>query len=200
MGLLSFKHSTMGGGKSAILIAKASLNPKYSLCLKPRVDTRDGKGIIFSRNGSFVKSFSIVEAQEPEEMIEQLNLYVMNHKSQHGTEPKFIFIDEAQFLTKGQVDGLLYFSILQDIVIECYGLLVDFKTELFEGSKRLIEVADEVESIRAYDLEGNPARQNARICDGEILKEGQQVLLGKEDVYQAVSNKKYFKEELEKYV
>lgn len=186
--MIKFYHSTMGGGKSAILIAKASLNPNFSIAFKPEIDTRDGDGTtISSRNGSKLKAINI-----PKCSMEETYNIVKETLDILKTPIKFIYIDEVQFFSKEQIDALLKISLERDIVIECYGLLVDFKSHLFEGSKRLIEVADEIEKITAYGANGEIARQNARIIDGEIQFEGEQLVLGKEETYRAVSNKEYF--------
>ena len=84
------------------------------------------------------------------------------------------------------------FSLKYDIIIECYGLLTDFKSRLFEGSKRLIELADKIEHIAAYSRNGEIAKQNARVIHDKIIHSGEQILLGKEEVYRAVSNREYW--------
>lgn len=189
--MLKFYHSPMGGGKSAILIAKASLNPKHSVVFKPALDTRDGDNIVASRNGSSLIA-NVIDSEGFDETYELLIAAIKTAGVLKKAKQKFVFIDEAQFLTEEQVNALLKISLKCDIIIECYGLLVDFKSKLFEGSKRLVEVADEIEGITAYGTDGEIARQNARVIDGEIQFEGEQVVLGKEETYKSISNKEYF--------
>lgn len=91
-----------------------------------------------------------------------------------------LIIDEAQFLTLSQVEGLVALDEEYDIDIRCYGLLTDFRSELFPGSKRLVELADEVIKLQMDSLCwcASPARFNARIVDGELVMEGEQIVVG----------------------
>lgn len=189
MGKLIFNHSTMGGGKSAILIAKFLNNPRHSIALKPSIDTRDGAEKIVSRNGNSIDCKTLNTSESIYSQIDR-------HSKNSGKKIMFIFIDEAQFLTKEQVEELLYISITYDVIIECYGLLVDFMSELFEGSKRLIEIADEIDLIQSYDTKGEPARQNKLLLD-DLADSENRTILGKEEKFRAVSNKEYFKGEIE---
>ena len=97
-----------------------------------------------------------------------------------------IFIDEAQFLTKNQVNELFICSKTLDIPIICYGLRTNFKGELFEGSSSLLALADELNEFKTLCKCGNIARFNARMVNDIYTIDGENVLIDGE-----VSNIKY---------
>lgn len=183
----------MAAGKSAILIAKASTNYDHSLIFKPVVDQRDGLSKITSRNGSSIDTGVLCFHSSMEATMLILEISKEEKEKMTGKPIKFVYVDEAQFLSEIEVEALLTFSLKYDIIIECYGLLTDFKSRLFEGSKRLIELADKIEHIPSYAEDGEIAKQNARIIDNEIVHLGEQILLGKEESYKAVSNREYWR-------
>lgn len=190
--MLVFTHSVMGAGKSAILIAKASTNYEHSLIFKPLIDQRDGLTKIVSRNGSSIDTGILCFNGSFVDTLKILEISKREKENSTGHSIKYIYVDEAQFLSEIEVEALLTFSLKYDIIIECYGLLTDFKSRLFEGSKRLIELADKIEHIAAYSRNGEIAKQNARVIDDKIIHSGEQILLGKEEVYRAVSNREYW--------
>lgn len=96
-----------------------------------------------------------------------------------------IICDEAQFLTSGQVEELKLLSDRDDVQVLCYGLKTDFRSYLFEGSKRLLELASEIKDIPVICNCGNVATINARIVDGQITVEGDQVEIGGNEKYRA---------------
>lgn len=65
----------------------------------------------------------------------------------------------------------------------CFGLKTDFQTQLFEGSKRLLEIADSIEEIKSICKCGNKAIVNARLKDGHIIKKGSQIEIGGNENY-----------------
>lgn len=95
-----------------------------------------------------------------------------------STHYSAIFIDEVQFLSKKQVED--FYRIVHDFALPvlCYGLKNNFKSELFAGSKRLIELADDLQEIRCICHCGKRARQNARVVNGRIVKTGAEVVMG----------------------
>lgn len=96
-----------------------------------------------------------------------------------------VICDEAQFLTKAQVEELKVLADEEDIQVLCYGLRTDFTSHLFEGSKRLFELASIIKDIPVICDCGNFAVINARIKDGAIVTEGDQVDIGGDDKYRA---------------
>jgi thymidine kinase len=78
-----------------------------------------------------------------------------------------------------------------DIPVLCFGLRTDFLTKLFEGSRRLFEVADTISEIKTICSCGRKATVSARIKDGKIVTKGSKVLLGGDDKYLAMCHKCY---------
>ena len=75
----------------------------------------------------------------------------------------------------------------------CYGLKTDFQNHVFEGSRRLMEVADVIEEVPTVCWCGRRAKCNARFADGKIVREGAQIMLGSNESYVALC-RKHFKE------
>ena len=94
-----------------------------------------------------------------------------------------MIVDEVQFCTKEQIEQLHKISRL--INVFCYGLKTNFKTELFEGSKRLLEIADEIKEISHICKCGNQANINALYKDGKLVTDGEEIQIGDTE-YKAV--------------
>ena len=95
-----------------------------------------------------------------------------------------IIVDEAQFLTREEVRYLTDLVDEQNIPVICYGLRADFKGDLFPGSQELLSCADIIEEIKTICWCGKKATCNARFDEhGNVLKEGEQVVLGANDRY-----------------
>ena len=95
-----------------------------------------------------------------------------------------IIVDEAQFLSKEDVDYLVHVVDDLGIPVICYGLRADFKGELFPGSYELLVMADKLEEVKTICWCGKKAMFNARFDEnGKVLKEGAQVVLGANDKY-----------------
>ncbi len=104
-----------------------------------------------------------------------------------GLHPDWILVDEAQFLAPEQVDQLACVVDTYGINVICYGLRTDFQTRLFEGSRRLFEIADTIDEIKSTCNCGRKTIVNARIDSrGEIITEGDQVEIGGNDRYISV--------------
>ena len=101
---------------------------------------------------------------------------------------RWVIVDEAQFLTKEQVDQLSDVVDFLDVNVMCFGLRTDFQSNLFEGSKRLFEIADDIEEIKATCSCGEKKTSiNARFDEnGDIITEGTQVEIGGNDKYKAL--------------
>lgn len=180
--MLKFFYGTMGCGKTAFLIDFLNKIRKDSnfkvLLTKPELEAREEKQIIKSRNGKIEKIDFIFS----EEIIKNI---IQKEKVD------FILIDEAQFLTKQNVDFLAKIGYNYNIYIICFGLRTDFLLNLFEGSKRLLELADYIQEIPGYCWCGEKASCNARINNNEIVREGEQFLPGGNESYQALCLKHY---------
>jgi thymidine kinase len=97
-----------------------------------------------------------------------------------GRRLDYLICDEAQFYAPGQVDQLA--RIVDDLGVDvfCFGILHDFRTEMFPGSARLVELSDRIEWLQARPRCwcGAPATHNARTIGGVMVTEGSQVVVG----------------------
>ena len=188
MGNLYFRHGAMGSSKTANLLMTRfnyiERGKKVAL-LKPKIENRDGKMKIKSRIG--------IEAdcEYVEDFIEKFC------KSPYELDA--ILVDEAQFLSAKYIDYLSYFSDIYNIPVICYGLRTDFQSNLFEGSKRLFEIADIIEEIPTICWCGDKAIMNARIYNGEVMRVGEQIQLGGNESYISLCRKHYLEGKIKKY-
>jgi len=194
-----FNYATMNTGKSALLLMKAHSfleNGIPILCIKPSIDTRDGEDIIKSRTGMSMECLSI----DPDDDIYVIvTNYCQNLIGADMPVPKWVLCDEAQFFTAAQVDQLARIVDTMDINVMCYGLRTDFRTELFEGSKRLFEIADNIEEIKLSCSCGRKAIFNARVdSDGQIAIDGDSIEIGGNDRYRPICRKCYYEKTAEK--
>lgn len=100
-----------------------------------------------------------------------------------GHRVDFLVCDEAQFYTPQQVDQLARIVDELQVDVFCFGILTDFRTELFPASRRLVELCDRMEllQVRPRCWCGEPATHNARTIGGEMVTEGSQVVVGDTD-------------------
>lgn len=111
-----------------------------------------------------------------------------------------ILVDEVQFMSPSQIKELWIISKMKDIPVICYGLKTNFKGELFEGSKAVLELADELEELSTICKCGDKARFNARIENGNFVSHGNEVAIdGIEAIYEPLCGKCYIQKVLKKY-
>ena len=175
MAKLYFRYGAMGSSKTANAIMvryNYQERGQKALLVKPRIDTRDGGPVVGSRSG----------LQAP-------CLYMEDLTPEIAQGYDCIIVDEAQFLTKEQVQMLV--SIVDDLSIPVitYGLRADFQGNLFEGSHWLLAWADSIEEIKTVCWCGRKATCNARIADGKVVREGEQVVIGGNESYVALCRK-----------
>ena len=176
----------MGSAKTALLLTTAYNFEERSLsyvCMKPVIDTRDQTNVIKSRIGIERECRWIYPDTD-------IYTYARNLYEESGEIIDWYLIDEAQFLTEQQVDQLA--RIVDDFGsnVVCYGLRTDFKSHLFEGSRRLFEIADTIDEIKSTCNCGHKTIINARIDhNGDFVEEGAQVEIGGDDRYVAVCRK-----------
>lgn len=183
---LYFYYSPMNSGKSMLLLAKAHNFDERGidyLIIKSKLDSRD-EGVIHSR-ALGDKPCRCVERDE--------NIFnVVRDSIEPGKNLQWVLVDEAQFLTTKQVDELSDIVDYLDINVICYGLRTDFQTHLFEGSKRLFEIADSIEEIKSQCSCSKKNIFNVRLDkDGNIVTEGKQIEVGGEDKYTTMCRKCY---------
>lgn len=179
MAKLYFRYSAMSAGKSLDLLKVAcnylDRNMKVIL-FNSALDKRFGENQVVSRTGLKKESISYDE---------NTNFYKM------VTAPvDCILVDESQFLIKKQVYQLTEIVDILDIPVIAYGLRSDFKNELFEGSTWLFAWADSIEELKTVCWCGKKAICNARVLDGRIVKEGNQIQIGNEQ-YISLCRKHY---------
>ena len=189
---LYFKYGTMGSSKSAqALMAKFNYEQKGMkvLLLKPSLDNRDDGEQPYVRSRIGLKSPCHVFTPKTD-----ISRFFGERVAADG-KYDCVIVDEAQFCTKKQVDD--FKAITKDVPVLCYGLLTDFKCELFEGSKRLVELAESLAEIKSVCRCGRKSTINARFINGRAVTEGPVVFIGGDETYE---NLCYWcwREELEK--
>lgn len=179
---LYYKYGAMGSSKTAqALMCKFNYEQKgYKvLLLKPSVDTRygdvDEKPIVKSRIGLYSECEVFSTSTDLKKMVEDAGF---------AAPERAVIVDECQFLTSKQVEQLK--DVSTDVPVLCYGLLTNFKTELFEGSKRLVEIADSLTEIKSVCRCGRKATVNARFDSGVIQCEGDEISLGGDECYEGI--------------
>ncbi len=172
MAKLYFRYGAMGSSKSAnAVMVRFNYLERGQDCvmLKPRLDTRDGERVVMSRCGLSAPCYYVEE-------LDSLKL--------DGV--KCVIVDEAQFLTKAQVEKLVSIADDLDIPVIAYGLRADFRGELFEGSTWLLAWADSIEEIKTVCWCGKKATFNARLVNGRVVKTGEKIVLGGNESYVAL--------------
>ncbi len=106
-------------------------------------------------------------------------LLLVRSRWAEGTRVDYLIVDEAQFLTPVQVDQLAELVDASHVDVYAFGLTTDFRTRLFPGTQRLLEVADDVQRIQVEVLCwcGAPGLLNARVVDGQLVREGATVVV-----------------------
>lgn len=183
MSKLYFRYGAMNCGKTTSLLQVAHNYEERGMkvvLIKPSIDTKANDSVS-SRIGVERKVDHLVS---PEENLKgYLNLLVGNTSC--------VLVDEAQFLSESQVEELFVFSKLTNIPVICFGLRCDFRTNLFPGSKRLFELADEIEELYTICRCGRKARFNARIVNGEFTLDGDQVAIDGDVEYESLCGNCY---------
>ena len=169
MAKLYFRYGAMGSSKTAnaIMVRHNYLERgQRVLMLKPRLDNRDGETMIASRSGLRCHCHFI-------EDLDRFNV----------RDYDCLIVDEAQFLTRAQVERLVRVVDIDNVPVIAYGLRCDFRNELFEGSQWLLAWADTIEEVKTICWCGKKAVCNARVVDGRMVREGEQIVLGGSECY-----------------
>lgn len=182
----------MGSGKSLHLLATAHNFQIHSIpfvIFKSEIDDRDGENVVHSRA---LGDRECVSVSKVDDLFKIICAYKEKEVLGIG-QIKWILVDEAQFLTTEQVDQLAAIVDVFGISVICYGLRTDFQTHLFEGSKRLFEVADTIEELKSSCYCNSKTIFNARINSrGEVVTDGEQVEIGGDDRYVSLCRKCYY--------
>ena len=180
MAKLYFKYGAMGSSKTAqALITKFNYEERGMRVwlIKPSLDDRDGVATLRSRIGLHAEA-SVIAAGDD---------IAARWRASEGSD--VIIADEAQFFTPEQIDQLRELVDEEDLPVLCFGLRTDFRTKLFPGSARLLELADSITEIKTICDCGAKATVNARIVNGKVVTEGAQVMLGGNDSYLAMCHR-----------
>jgi len=183
---LYFYYSTMNAGKSTALL-QSSHNYRErgmrTLVYTAAVDQRGG-GRVHSRIGL---------ASDAQNFTPGSRLY-REVEAAHAAAPvSCVLLDEAQFLGRAQVDDLAMVVDRLAIPVLCYGLRTDFRGELFEGSARLLALADELHELKTICHCGRKATMVVRIgAGGEAERDGAQVEIGGNERYLSLCRRHYF--------
>ena len=166
-------YGVMGSSKTAIALMKKfnfEEHGKKVILAKPSIDLRDGENILKSRIGLESKAVVLSRGESFQEKIYNLDIYDV------------IITDESQFFTENQIEELRRLADRRFIVM-CYGLKTDFMSRLFEGSKRLLELADCIREIPTSCFCGKKAILNLKINGEDVVTEGEQIDLGGDEKY-----------------
>lgn len=187
MAKLYFKYGVVNSSKSANVLMTIHNYEEQGMCvytMKPSIDTRD-YGVIKSRAIASEKEVDIILA--PESDVSR----VVNSASK-TRKVDVIIVDECQFLTVSQVEALRGIVDTLDIPVICYGLKTDFRTNLFDSSKRLLELADSVQEIKTVCSCGSKAIFNAKLdANGSVILGGSQIKIGGNETYTPLCSKCY---------
>lgn len=174
MAKLYFRHGSMKSAKTLNLLAVAHNyleQGKKVLLMKPALDSRFGVQQIKSRAG----------LQMPADVLLMPDTKL---QAEMFAGISCVLVDEAQFLSTSIIDQLREITILLDIPVICYGLRTDFKSFLFEGSKRLMELSDSIEEVKATCHYCNrKSIMNLKHVDGVAVNSGPSIELGAEEKY-----------------
>ncbi|WP_330287343.1 thymidine kinase [Streptomyces sp. NBC_00576] len=170
---LVFFSGTMDCGKSTLALQIG--HNRSARGLQGVIFTRDdraGEGKLSSRLGLVTEAVEAAVGMD-------LHAYLVDQMSRGG-KVDYVIVDEAQFLAPDQIDQLA--RVVDDLGLDvfAFGITTDFRTKLFPGSQRLIELADRIETLQVEAMCwcGARATHNARTVGGVMVVEGEQVVVG----------------------
>ncbi len=189
MSKLYFKFGAMASSKTAnALMTRFNYEEKgnHVWLIKPDLDNRDDytdeNGVRVTVVKSRIGLSAVADVVKRDEDIH--DRFVALNAAKHID---VIICDECQFLTAAQVDQMKHIAEYCDTPVLCFGLRSDFLTQLFEGSKRLFEIADSITEIKSVCRCGKKAIVNARLgADGRVVTEGDQIEIGGNDKYEGM--------------
>jgi thymidine kinase len=161
MNLLAVAHNYRKQGKRVLLV-------------KPRLDTRFGEAKISSRCGLEAEADLLVEEDT-----------ALDPRDFAGLD--CVLVDEAQFLAPSLIEDLRRITVEPGVPVICYGLRTDFRTKLFPGAQRLMELADRIEEVKVTcQYCAKKAICNLRFVNGTPTVLGPQIQLGADEHYAPV--------------
>ncbi len=169
MAKLHFRYGAMNAGKTTILLQTAynyEERGQKVILIKPSIDTKGNEKVV-SRIGLSRNVDALISPTD--------SIFDKIESSLSCTN--CILVDEAQFLTQSQVDELFHITKLYNIPVIAFGLRTDFKSNGFEGSIRLLELADALEEMPTICRCGKKARFSARKVNGEFTNVGNSLVI-----------------------
>ena len=177
MAKLYFRYGTMDSAKSMNLLAVAHNYRKQGkrvMLVKPRLDIRFGSAKISSRCGLEAEADLLVDDDT-----------ILDPRAFAGLD--CVLVDEAQFLSPPIIEDLRRITVDPGVPVICYGLRTDFKTRLFPGAQRLMELADGIEEVKVTcQYCAKKAICNLRFVNGSPTVHGPQIQLGADEHYAPV--------------
>jgi len=186
MSKIYFYYSAMNAGKSTVLL-QSSYNYQErgmnTLVFAPALDTRAGPGKVASRIGLSAEARAFTREE---------NLFTIAEEEHAKRVLSCILVDEAQFLTKAQVEQLTDLADRLRLPVLCYGLRTDFLGNLFEGSLWLLAWADNLIELKTICHCGRKATMVLRLdASGAPVKTGAQIEIGGNERYVSVCRRHY---------
>lgn len=184
MSKLYFNYGAMNSGKSTALLQVAHNYEQQGmevLIIKPAIDTK-AEDRVSSRLG-IERKVDILLTKSGRIVNEMKDV------------PDAILVDEAEFLTRKQVDELYAITKEYDVPVLCYGLRTDFQSKGFEGATRLLELADDIKELKTICKCGSKATHNLRLVNNVPTFVGRQVEIDNQETvdYESVCGKCYLK-------
>ena len=180
MAQLYFYYSAMNAGKSTLLLQSAHNYAEQgmkTLLFTADIDNRFGESKIQSRIG----------LSKPAMLFERntdFRAYIEDYIKQ--TTIACVLVDEAQFLSREQVDQLARVVDELNLPVLCFGIRTDFQAESFSGSAKLLAIADKLTELKTICSCGRKATMTVRLDhDGNVISEGEQVQIGGNERYES---------------
>ncbi len=182
MSKLYFRYGAMNSGKSTALL-QAAFNyeerSQHVLLAKPAIDSKGDRNIVSRLGVTRQVDFLVEPTVNLRNLLAQ---HAAAFEAKTGNKIACLLIDEAQFLTRDQVDQCLEIAVLDGVPVLAYGIRTDFKTNAFPGSMRLLEIAHSLEELKTICRCGRKAMFNARLVNGEFTFDGEQVAIDGDQV------------------
>lgn len=168
MAKLHFKYGAMNSGKSDTLIKTAYNYTERGLkviVVKPKIDTKGDARVV--ARGGYERTVDILASGTTN----------LENAILESSEVSVVLVDESQFLSAQQISQLYRIAKNHNISVICYGLRADFRSQVFPGSKRLFEIADNIEKLPTMCFCGSQAEFNTRKINGSYIFSGDQVAI-----------------------
>jgi thymidine kinase len=183
---LYFYYSAMNAGKSTLLLQSAhnyGEQGMHTLLFTAAIDDRYGEGVIQSRIG----------LSTPANVFDANTQFRQEVEAEHAKQAiSCILVDEAQFLSRIQVDQLARVVDELNIPVLCFGIRTDFQAEPFPGSARLLAIADKLSELKTVCTCGRKATMTVRIDEaGDVIAAGEQVQIGGNERYESKCRRHY---------